>query len=173
MKMKLGHCAFRASNLERSIDFYVNTLGLTNHFTLRKEDGSIWLVYLRTSSGEFIELFDEPGEYSNEHTAQQHICMIVDSIEKAAAEFNAKGISVYYGPTSMGNKASVPFKKNMGKCGSYGFFIVDPDGNEIEFHEFTPMSLQLMDDEKLKELEPLINSNQYVPEATGGAIKGK
>ena len=62
----------------------------------------------------------------------------------------------------MNKRAMVPFAKQMGKCGSYGFFVADPDGNEIEFHEFTDKSLQIMDDEKLSELEPLINSNLYV-----------
>lgn len=175
MGYRLGHCAFKSGDLARSVDFYVNKLGLTNHFTLRKEDGSVWLVYLRTSSGQFIELFDDPGgNYSQEKATQQHICMVVESIDAAAEELQAKGLQLYYGPSSLGNKAPQPFKKQMGKCGSYGFFVVDPDGNEIEFHEFTEKSLQLMDEEKLKELEPLINSNAYVPEAAGqGSVKGR
>lgn len=166
MEMELGHCAFQTADLARAVDFYTNKLGLVQHFALRRQDGSIWLVYLRSSSGQFIELFNIPqGEFDNSRSTYRHICMVVKSIDDAARELQAKGLQLYYGPTTMGNKAPQPFEKQMGKCGSYGFFVADPDGNQIEFHEFTEKSLQRMTAAEIQKLQPLIDSNTYVPQA--------
>lgn len=166
MDVALGHCALQTRQLDRALDFYENVLGLEKHFFLRREDGSIWLVYLRTKSGQFIELFNIPdGDFSPHNATFRHFCLIVNNIEQAAAELQEKKQDLYYGPTTMGNLAPSPFIKHMGKCGSYGFFICDPDGNQIEFHEFTPMSLQTMSPAQIQELQPLIDNNTYVLEA--------
>ncbi|WP_201382829.1 VOC family protein [Ktedonobacter sp. SOSP1-52] len=48
------------SNLEHSLDFYCNKLGLREAFRLDREGTpSPWIVYLQIAPGHFIELF--PG----------------------------------------------------------------------------------------------------------------
>ena len=166
MKVEFGHSAFQTNNFDKMIDFYVNIIGLQRHFTLYRSDGTIWLTYLKAENGCFIELFDMPeGHFDNINSTHRHICFIVKDILEAAEEFHEKGITLYYGPSSYGNIAPYPFVPRMGKCGSLGFFIVDPDGNQIEYHQFTDMSLQMMSGEKIKEIEPKILANTYVPDA--------
>lgn len=169
----LGHTAFRASNYERSVRFYRDILGLKQKFTLQKPDGTPWLTYMEISRGQFIEIFNWEGEIDNSKAAFRHTCFVVPNIEEAAAELQAKGVQLWYGPSTIGDKAAVPFQKRMGKCGSYGFFVVDPDGNELEFHEFTEKSLQLMNDEQLAMVAEQVRNNTYVPEAaTQGSRSG-
>lgn len=163
MKMKLGHCAYRTSNMDRSLDFYCNKLGLKKHFTLKDPDGDVWLIYLKIAEGgEFLELFSWEKPVDNERSAFQHVCLLVEDAKKAADALQEKGIDVYYGPTWLGNKAPVPFVNKRGKCGCYCFYIEDPDGNQVEFQQYTEMSLQTMTPQQLKEVEPLVNRNTYI-----------
>ena len=160
----LAHAAYRVSNMERSLDFYCNKLGLKQAFTLYKEDGSPWLTYLRVTKGQFIELFYNDGSpIDNKGMSHKHCCLIVPDIEKAAAELQEKGVTVWYGPSDFNHPCEGKFVKQISKCGVYPFFVVDPDGNEIEIQEFTDVCLQLKTDEELAELEPLIRSNTYMP----------
>ena len=54
----LGHPAFAAYDVERSLDFYA-LLGIRESFRLHHEDGSLMLVYPHVAGDRFIEVF--PG----------------------------------------------------------------------------------------------------------------
>ena len=55
----IGHVALKVSNIENSLAFYRDTLGFDEMMRLNRDDGSLWLVYLRITDTQFIELF--PG----------------------------------------------------------------------------------------------------------------
>ena len=164
MKLKLGHCAFRTSNMEKSLDFYINVVGLKKHFTLKTPTGDTWLIYLKIDEEQFLELFYWEKPIDNSESPFRHICLMVDNAEEAARNIQAKGIKVFYGPTYLGNEAPVPFVNKRGKCGSFCFYIEDPDGNQVEFQEYTDLSLQTKTPEQLSELEPAIKNNMYIVE---------
>jgi lactoylglutathione lyase len=54
----LSHFAVRAADVDASLAFYRERLGLTETFRLKHADGSLMLVVLRVGDGQWIEIFD-------------------------------------------------------------------------------------------------------------------
>lgn len=118
--------------MDKSLDFYCRILGLPEQFRLTREDGGLWLVYLKVAERQFIELFPgAKGSYVRPDTpAMVHICLEVDDIQAAYREFTSRGL--------------VPHKEPiLGGDSSWQFWTSDPDGNPVEFHQFTPESKQI------------------------------
>jgi len=128
----LTHVAVRVSDLVRALDFYVDMLGLTEQFRLENDAGVPWLVYIKVCDSQFIELFPgASGPHEPPKTAGLvHICLQVDDIHKTYAELIARGVVPRGEPI-------------VGGDGSWQFWTSDPDGNPIEFHQFTPDSRQI------------------------------
>src|SRR6478609_9402070 len=55
----LAHIALRANNLERTLDFYTNKLGCKEILRLNWQDGKVWLVYLRVTDTQYLEIFPD------------------------------------------------------------------------------------------------------------------
>ena len=55
----LSHIAIRTRDLDESLRFYREVLGLEEAFRLRDEDGRTRIVYLWIAPGQFIELFPD------------------------------------------------------------------------------------------------------------------
>ena len=54
----IAHLAVTTKNMEESLHFYLDALGLKKAFSLANpKDGSPWIEYLLVSPGQFIELF--------------------------------------------------------------------------------------------------------------------
>jgi catechol 2,3-dioxygenase-like lactoylglutathione lyase family enzyme len=126
MITNLAHVCFVVRDLEASLAFYGDVLGLTKAFDFVNEDGVRYGAYLRLDGRNFIELFqgDAPaggGSYS-------HTCLEVDDIEATAAAIRAKGVEVT--PVIMGMD------------GSWQAWFADPDGNRFELHQYTAESWQ-------------------------------
>jgi lactoylglutathione lyase len=128
----LTHVAIRVQDVERSVAFYRDVLGLNEHFRLTNEAGAPILVYIRVTASQFIELFPGANEPRLETNASGavHICLEVDDIQKSFAEMTGRGLEATGQPV-------------LGADNSWQFWTKDPDGNPIEFHQFTPESLQL------------------------------
>ena len=160
---QFGHAAFRCSDLEKSLTFYRDTLGLKEKFRLyysdlidfmykeQEEKGKpvdaeyvamaetkrdkIWLSYLEITEGTFIELFDEEGatefSLSGGHKFNyQHMALIVDDIHELHDKLVAAGVKIDRGP-------------NFGMDLTWQMWIRDPDGNRIEWMQYTNESMQL------------------------------
>jgi lactoylglutathione lyase len=97
----IGHVALRVTDIERSLAFYRDALGFAEMMSLRRDDGSLWLVYLRITDTQFIELFPDgqgsraPGR---EATAINHFCLECADLEKTAAALRAKDIPLTVEP---------------------------------------------------------------------------
>lgn len=158
-----GHVAFEVPEANVALDFYINTLGLKEHFTLMDPEKKPWITYLCVSPGEYIEIFhyNRPIRIK-EKPSYCHISLLVEDIEQAAKELQEKNVTLWYGPSTLNNQAPVPFEKVMDKTGSYSFFVVDPYGNQIEICQYTDKSLQIQSDETLQELQEHIANNTYV-----------
>lgn len=128
----LTHAAVRVTDIDRSMDFYINVLGLSEQFRISGEDGRPRLVYLKVAEGQFIELFPgAKGPHADpEGAAVVHICLQVDDIHEAHRELTGRGLRAHGEPI-------------MGADNSWQFWTSDPDGNPIEFHQFTAESMQL------------------------------
>jgi catechol 2,3-dioxygenase-like lactoylglutathione lyase family enzyme len=123
----LSHVCFVVKDLDRAVAFYTETLSLRHAFDFTGDDGQRTGAYLHFGARTFIELFcGKPGE-SNEGSFR-HICVEVESMEHAVAEFRARGAEVSDPKT--------------GSDGNPQAWLSDPDGNRIELHELRPEGLQ-------------------------------
>lgn len=128
----LTHIAVGVRDLEKSLAFYKNIPGIEEQFRLRGESGATRLVYLRVGPHQFIELFPgSTGAYqATMNAGPVHFCLEVDDIQAMYREVEARGITPNQEPSLGADKA-------------WQFWINDPDGNPIEFHQFTEGSMQL------------------------------
>ena len=130
----IGHVALKVFDLDRSLDFYRDKLGFPEMMRLDKPDGSgVWLVYLRITDEQFIEIFPgaeterAPGWNGNAIT---HVCLTVDDLDAVVDRVTAAGI-----PLLIDKKTAVD--------GNRQAWIEDPDGNRIEFMQINPASMQM------------------------------
>lgn len=131
----LSHIGIWVSDLEATLAFYRRIPGVQEVFRLAHEDGSVRLVYLRVGDREFVELFPNAGgpheQLNNSHIT--HYCLETDDIWDLHKALVDAGITPNGEPV-------------LAIDGTWQFWIQDPDGNLIEFHEFTGNSMQLAEE---------------------------
>ena len=164
MKIRqFGHVAFRCSDLEASLAFYRDQLGFPEKFRLTYGDyieavrrsaetsgqpvnqafiekleakrDKTWIIYLEPGNGSFIEPFDKedattPNPPKNEQFNYLHFALEVEDIHALKEELLLKGIEIDRGPT-------------LGVEGTWQLWTHDPDGNQIEWMQYTETSMQL------------------------------
>ncbi|MCG3773205.1 MAG: Lactoylglutathione lyase [Nitrospira sp.] len=120
---KLLHTRMRVSDMEQTIAFYTNVLGLEVLERKVSPRGS-HLAFLKVpNSEELIELTSFPP--SGPVTVQEdliHLAFQVESLDDTIASLNAQGVKITDGPTQSSS-------------GSRFIFIDAPDGYEIELIE--------------------------------------
>ena len=129
----IGHIAITCKDIDRSLDFYTRILGLPEAFRMNNDDGTLWMVYLKTGSDDFIELFTgggDPPDIPQNASGFKHLCLWVDDIETTLHDLKAKGLDV--------DPAGI--RTGRSKCKQY--FIADPDGVRIELMQLMPESNQ-------------------------------
>ncbi|MFW6026252.1 MAG: VOC family protein [Candidatus Woesearchaeota archaeon] len=122
MNYRFVHSCIRVLDLEKSIEFYKNALGL--EISQRKDfpEGKFTLVYLKDNESDFeLELTynydqEKPYEIGNGYS---HIAVVVDDLK---ASYNKH--------KQMGYKISDI--TGLGENSSGFYFITDPDGYDIE-----------------------------------------
>ena len=127
----ITHVAIRVKDVPRSLDFYVGRLGMREMMRLDR-DGRLWLLYLRVTDNQFLEVFSEGvGERAAERDAvgYNHLCLEVADIDVALRELADAGVPIAR-------------EKQMGQDGNWQAWIEDPDGHRIELMQMMPDSLQ-------------------------------
>ena len=124
----LAHACFTVSDLERSLEFYRDALGLKPAFDFVNKDGRRFGTYLHLGGRNFVELFEGQLGEPAEGQSYRHICLEVDDIESTVQTLRDRGIEV-----------SDP---KLGGDQSWQAWITDPDGNRIELHHYTAESWQ-------------------------------
>ena len=124
----INHKGFHVVDMERSLDFYCNKLGFKKAFELNDANGEPWIVYVKVADGCFIELFY--GGTEGDRDRLDHICFEVDNIHETADQLKKNGVIL---------KEEI----SQGKALNYQFWVVDPDGNWLEFMEMNPESLHM------------------------------
>lgn len=116
--MKFLHTMIRVNNLELSLDFYINKLGLVE---IRRHDvpeGKFTLIFLATKKGEAeIELTHNWGSTEEYSTGRNfgHLAFEVDNIYQTCQKLQDSGVIINRPP----------------RCG-YMAFIKSPDNVSIE-----------------------------------------
>lgn len=119
---KMIHMMIRVMDLDKSLKFYNDALGLKEVRRIDKPEGKFTLVYLGDGKGEFqMELTynydpEKPYVLGNGYG---HIAVEVDDLEAMHAEHEAKGYRV-------GKLCGLTAGVN-----NY-YFLTDPDGYQIE-----------------------------------------
>ena len=125
----IGHAAFKAHDLDKSIQFYAK-LGIGEAFRLNKPDGSLMLVYLHVAGDRFIEVFPGGAPPDPERRGSfMHLCLLVDDIHATVEELRAAGIMIDREP-------------KQGLDHNMQAWISDPDGNAIELMQLVEESPQ-------------------------------
>lgn len=130
----IGHVAINVADLQKSLDFYIDTLGFAEMMRIHHDNGEPWLVYLRVTDEQFIELF--PGAEtarapeSWHANGMTHLCLMVDDLNTVVDELKAKGVTMLIEPKS-------------GADGNSQAWLLDPDGNKIELMQMHPDSMQM------------------------------
>jgi len=122
----IGHAAFAAHDLDRSLAFYA-TLGIHEAFRLHHEDGSLMLVYLHVAGDRFVEVF--PGGPPPDPARKgsfMHLCLLADDLRATVEQLRGAGVAIEREP-------------KLGLDHNWQAWIRDPDGNSIEL-------MQLADD---------------------------
>ena len=125
--MRFAHTMLRIKDLDKSISFYTEILGMT---ILKKKENTeykytlVFLGYGDISENTVLELTYNWGDQEYDHgNAFGHLCMQVDDVYKTCAMIEQKGglITRPAGPLKGGTQIIA--------------FIKDPDGYQIELIE--------------------------------------
>jgi lactoylglutathione lyase len=128
----IAHWALKTNDLDRLLAFYRDTMGFAEMMRLYKDDGATWLVYLRVTETQFLEIFPDGGKGRAPDvnaTAVNHICLEVESVDATAADLARRGVALTIAP-------------KLGLDGNRQCWIEDPDGNRIEFMQMLPGNMQ-------------------------------
>ena len=146
----LAHVAIKVKDVDRSMAFYSGVLGFPEMMRLHHDDGSLFLIYLRITDDQYLEIFPDaendqaPGINAN---GVHHFCLSVDKIEPVVEALVAAGAQPYaWQKTASGASALLPSEKAVignGLDGNRQSWLQDPDGNRIELMEIAPDCLQL------------------------------
>lgn len=122
--MRILHTMLRVGNLERSLNFYTEVLGMTLLRQKEYPDGKFTLAFLGygdESSNTAIELtYNWDTDKYDLGNAFGHIAIEVEDVYKSCEEFRKKGAKITREPGPMKHGGSILA------------FMEDPDGYKIE-----------------------------------------
>ncbi len=134
----LSHIAVRTSDIEKSVRFYTEVLGMEEAFRLHRDDGSLTTVYLIIAPGQYLELFTggkQKTEILPDSIGMCHICLMTEDIDRSYQAVAAKG-----GPIDR------EIRRGYSRC--IMFWTHDPDGTPIEIMQMPPESMQAQADRR-------------------------
>ena len=135
----LSHVAVRTRDIQESLRYYTEVLGLPEAFRMHAEDGSLATVYIFLAPGQYLELFanGRRGAAAGPETIGFcHLCLMTRDIRRSYDIVREKG-----GPLDS------EIRRGNSRC--LMFWTHDPDGTQIEIMEMPPESLQAQADMRL------------------------
>ena len=127
---ELDHIVLNVGDIERSLKFYIDILGLQGERVNEFREGKVGFPSVRINAGTIIDLFPTKDSAARsslvEHVAGNlnHFCMVIGAEDFAgiASYLQEREVPIRRGPVSRWGAR--------GRATSVYFF--DPDGNEIE-----------------------------------------
>ena len=128
MVTKLLHTRMRVNDIERTVKFYEQALGLTVSRRNTSPRGA-QLAFLKTpNSDEEIEICQLPNSPSVQVQADlMHLAFAVENMDAFVAQLKAKGFSLSDGPSKTSSGSTIAF-------------IDAPEGYEVELIEHVKRS---------------------------------
>ena len=127
----IAHVCLRCADLNAALRFYRDMLGIEPQFNFIR-NGTLTGFYLKVADGMYVEIFEAPdvsGVQHNQAAPLSHFCLQTDDIKGLRQKLADNG----YEPTEI----------LMGADRSWQFWVRDPAGIRMEFHEYTPESSQI------------------------------
>ena len=127
---EMDHIVLRVKDVEESLRFYTETLGLGSERVEQWRAGEVRFPSARLNDDTIIDLFGtEQQPISKDGIRNQdHFCMVIEptDMDELKAKFEAMGVGIQAGP---GNR-----------WGSHGngisLYIYDPDDNVVELRHY-------------------------------------
>lgn len=141
MIRKLAHLCLVTDQLDKMLDFYHRGIGFDIKFTFYNKENQVFGYYLACGDLTFIEIFDrvlknkmwgQPGSEAKplkDGNKIDHLCFECIDLPAMQKELESRGVVMHR-----------PIK--LGMDSSYQMWSTDPDGNLIEFMEYTTDSWQ-------------------------------
>ena len=126
MSLSIAHICIKTPALEKTEQFYTAALGLLKVFDFTKEGKRVG-CYLKVTEGQYLEVFEEPVPQSRP-SFMAHLCLETDDIDDMIKQLNDFGVE------------TTPKKK--GCDHTYQTWFKDPNGIDIELHQYTDKSTQ-------------------------------
>lgn len=120
--MHIEHVTIRVKDMEESLKFYSEIIGLKETRNIRPREG-FNIVFLDDPKGGTVELIEDAGfneSFDYKKNDQMHIGFAVDSVEETMAFIKSKGIEIARGPIE-------------GAGGVVFFYVYDPNGVLTQF----------------------------------------
>jgi len=121
----ISHVAVCVSDLGKARGFYKDVLGFDEPFSLRRQDGTEWMGFIKVNDQQYIELF-----LGNSQNAGH--------VSHFALYTNDAGRMRDY---LLSRKVQTVDEVHKGQTGDRFFTVKDPDGHFIEIVEYQPDSL--------------------------------
>ena len=124
---RLGHVCLGSRDLGKTLAFYRDILGCTIVHEFKTPEDWTYGLFLLVNNDTFLEFFHQQDR-QQEGGLFRHMCFEVEDIHAFAGAMAQKGFSpeVIRGRTD----------------GVLQFWVNDPDGNKVEFHQYDEQSVQ-------------------------------
>jgi len=127
---EMDHIVLRVKDVETSLKFYTETLGLKPERIEEWRAGKIRFPSARINADTIIDLFASDQEPIDKDGVknQDHYCMVIEKtdMEELKSKFEAMGVGIQAGPGQ--------------RWGSHGdgtsLYIYDPDDNVVELRHY-------------------------------------
>lgn len=135
--VEMDHIVLNVRDIDRSLQFYIDVLGLEGERVGEFKDGKVGFPSVRINKDTVIDLFPLAGGESLKVPASNdgklegnmnHFCMVVEksNFDTALESLESRGITIREGPVSRWGAR--------GRATS--IYFLDPDGNEIEIRAY-------------------------------------
>jgi catechol 2,3-dioxygenase-like lactoylglutathione lyase family enzyme len=120
----VAHIALYVSDLTKARAFYEDFLGFEEPISLKREDGSVRIAFVKVNDKQYVELFTDPPKSDGQ---LNHVAVYTDNAQQMRDYLSEHGVRV-------------PDTVTKGKTGNYNFTVVDPDGHTLEIVQYEPDS---------------------------------
>jgi len=120
----VAHIALYVSDLAKARGFYEEFLGFEEPISLKREDGSVSIAFVKINDKQYIELFTDAPKSDGQ---LNHIAIYTNSAQQMRDYLSQQGVKV---PETITKR----------KTGNYNFNIRDPDGHTVEIVQYEPDS---------------------------------
>ena len=127
---EMDHIVLRVKDVEESLRFYTETLGLGSERVEQWRAGEVRFPSARLNDDTIIDLFASEQEPIGKDGVrnQDHFCMVIEptDMDELKAKFEALGVGIQAGPGK--------------RWGSHGdgisLYLYDPDNNVVELRHY-------------------------------------